>query len=342
MRVSSMRWSCPPISMHRTLVLASRRSRAARSRRPRRPPSRRSRPGRPDCSAAGAARSSPRRPPRSRDRSTAARSCPGPFGRTSRSAIELLICCSTKFGKTLRICTVMSSPNSSTDSSRARVGERAARRASTGCRHRACRCLRGRRSRPCREYSWRGCRRSRRPATPPPVVSRLTRNVVKKVCSRRRVIGVLDVLEIELPVVVQDLRGGAEDFRLAVQDPADPRADQIADIVGERRRLGRQRAEHQPGEMVGAQLSEAVVFEAETLGHAALAGDAAAERDALQIAFEVVAPRVIDAGQPVRRCPARFRQTRLPRWAQRLTIAWISPSSPRVTMIGVSPRKVVL
>jgi len=44
--------------------------------------------------------------------------CFGPFGNTSRSAIELLTCCSTKLGKTLRIWTVMSSPNSATCSSR--------------------------------------------------------------------------------------------------------------------------------------------------------------------------------------------------------------------------------
>jgi len=37
-----------------------------------------------------------------------------PFGSTRRKAIELLICCSTKFGKTLRICNVTSSPISLT------------------------------------------------------------------------------------------------------------------------------------------------------------------------------------------------------------------------------------
>ena len=112
-------------------------------------------------------------------------------------------------------------------------------------------------------------------------------------------IGVLDVLDIELPVVVQDLRGRAEDFRLAAHDPADLRADQVADIFGQRRRLRRQRAEDEPGELVRAQFFQPVLFETEALRHAALAADAAAERDAGQIAGEIVAPGMIDAGQPV-------------------------------------------
>ena len=66
------------------------------------------------------------------------------------------------------------------------------------------------------------------------------------------------------------------------------------------RRLGRQRAEDEAGELVGAQFPKAMFLEAEAVGHAALAADAAAERDALQIAGEVVIPRMIDAGQAVR------------------------------------------
>src|SRR4051794_10222399 len=99
-----------------------------------------------------------------------------------------------------------------------------------------------------------------------------------------RMIRVLDVLDIELPVVVQDLRGRAEDFRLAAHDPADLRPDQIADIVGQRRRLRRQRTEYETGELIGPQLLQPVIFEPETLRHPALAADAAAECDAGQIA----------------------------------------------------------
>src|SRR4051794_2429011 len=122
-----------------------------------------------------------------------------------------------------------------------------------------------------------------------------------------RMIRVLDVLDIELPVVVQDLRGRAEDFRLAAHDPADPRPDQIADIIGQWRGIRGQRAENEPGKLVGAQFFQPVIFEMETLGHAALAADAATERDARQIAGEVVAPGVIDAGQPVFRVAALFQ-----------------------------------
>jgi hypothetical protein len=42
-----------------------------------------------------------------------------------------------------------------------------------------------------------------------------------------------------------------------------------------------------------------VVFETEACRHPALAGDAAAKRDAIEIAFEVVAPRMISAGKIV-------------------------------------------
>ena len=76
-------------------------------------------------------------------------------------------------------------------------------------------------------------------------------------------------------------------------------ADQIADVVAERRRIGRQRAKDQIAEPVDAQLFEPVVFKAEACRHPALAGDAAAKGDAVEVAFEVVAPGVIDAGQIV-------------------------------------------
>src|SRR5439155_6279854 len=49
----------------------------------------------------------------------------------------------------------------------------------------------------------------------------------------------------------------------------------------------------------GAQRFEPVILEPEAVRHAALAADPAAERDARQIAGEVIAPGVIDAGQPV-------------------------------------------
>ena len=50
-----------------------------------------------------------------------------------------------------------------------------------------------------------------------------------------------------------------------------------------------------------------MVFEAKALGHAALAADAAAKRDTLQIAGEIVIPRMIDAGQTVGGMAAVFQ-----------------------------------
>ena len=77
-----------------------------------------SRPARPGCPASAGAGSSPACRPRSRNRSSPAPSCSTPRGTTWRTARQLWICCRTKPGKTDRICSWMSSPNSSTDSSR--------------------------------------------------------------------------------------------------------------------------------------------------------------------------------------------------------------------------------
>src|SRR5207247_1928143 len=85
--------------------------------------------------------------------------------------------------------------------------------------------------------------------------------------------------------------------RLAVHDPMDARADQIADIARQWRRLGRQGAEDEIAEGVDAQLLEAVLFEVEARWHAALTGNAAAEGHTVEIAFEIIAPGMIDAGQ---------------------------------------------
>src|SRR5215475_5887436 len=60
-----------------------------------------------------------------------------------------------------------------------------------------------------------------------------------------------------------------------------------------------QRAEYEVTELVDAQFLEAVLFEAETRRHAALAGDAAAKGDAIEVALEIVTPGMVDAGQVV-------------------------------------------
>src|SRR5262252_594127 len=99
---------------------------------------------------------------------------------------------------------------------------------------------------------------------------------------------------------MQDLRGRAQDLRRAVQYPVDSRTDEIADVISQRRRLGRQGAEDQIAERVDAQLLQSVLIELEALRHAAAPGHPAARGDALEVAFEIVTPGVIDAGQIVR------------------------------------------
>ena len=112
-------------------------------------------------------------------------------------------------------------------------------------------------------------------------------------------IGVAHVLEIKLPIVVQNLRRGAENLRGPVHDAVNARADQIADIVAEWRGVGRHRTENEVAELLDPELLQPVLLEAEARRHAALTGDAAPKGDAVEIAFEVVAPGVVDAGQIV-------------------------------------------
>ena len=74
-------------------------------------------------------------------------------------------------------------------------------------------------------------------------------------------------------------------------------SDRLAEVVFDRRGGVRQRAEHQAAERGGAQLARADGAHVEILRHAALAVHAVAERDRHQVAAQVVAPGVIDAGE---------------------------------------------
>ena len=151
------------------------------------------------------------------------------------------------------------------------------------------------------------------------------------------VIGVLHVLEIELPVVGQHLCGAAEHLQRLGQHAADARGDFRPEIALEVGRILGKAAEYQAAEFDHMQLAQVVLLHAEFRRHAALALDAVLEGDAGQPAFEVVAPAVIDAGDVFRRWPRRLRQSSAPRWAQRFTKQWILPSRPRATTTGVSP-----
>ena len=111
-------------------------------------------------------------------------------------------------------------------------------------------------------------------------------------------IGVLHVLDIELPIVGKSLRDAAEHDGLAAAEHAvDPREDLVAEIFLDRRHVLRKRAEHQPVHDRDAQLARIVLLHAEAVGHPAFALDPVFEGDARQVALRVVGPGMIDAGK---------------------------------------------
>ena len=110
-----------------------------------------------------------------------------------------------------------------------------------------------------------------------------------------RVVGVLDVLDIELPVVGQRLHEAAHHPDRPVEHAFDAAQHLAADILLDRQRLVRQRHEHQAAQGRGPQLARAEGVAVEVPGHAADPVDALLEGDAAQVAGEVVAPGVIDA-----------------------------------------------
>ncbi len=111
------------------------------------------------------------------------------------------------------------------------------------------------------------------------------------------VVGIAQVLGIELPVVVDDLAVGAED----AQRPAEIARDELrhlgAEIALDRCDVVAKRAEHHAAECLDLQRLEPMVLGLEIARHAALPADAVAEGDAAQAAVEVVVPGVIDAAQ---------------------------------------------
>src|SRR5262249_27213448 len=90
-----------------------------------------------------------------------------------------------------------------------------------------------------------------------------------------------------------------QDLRLAVQYAVDTGADEVADVIAQRRRIGGERAEDEVAKGIHTQLLQSMLIEAEAVWHATAPSNAAAKGDALKIAFEIVTPGVIDAGQIV-------------------------------------------
>lgn len=74
----------------------------------------------------------------------------------------------------------------------------------------------------------------------------------------------------------------------------------------------------------------------EIVRESTLALDAAPERNALEIAFEVVAPLMIGAAQDGA-LPNAFWQISVPRWAQLLSSTLMPPSLSRTTSTECSP-----
>src|SRR5258708_14821109 len=114
-------------------------------------------------------------------------------------------------------------------------------------------------------------------------------------------IGILDVLEIERPVVRQHLREAAEQHGRAVFKPTcNAFDDLVTKVFVEGWHVVGEAAEHETVERRHAQLAQTVIAEAEVFLHAALAVDAVPERDAEQIALQAVGPGMVDAAEILR------------------------------------------
>jgi hypothetical protein len=112
------------------------------------------------------------------------------------------------------------------------------------------------------------------------------------------VVGVLDVLHVELPVVRQHLREAAEhDWRAPGQDPADAVQDLLAEVLLDVGQVVVQGAEDEPVHDCQSQLARPVSLQAEVGWHAALAAHSLGERDRGQVALQAVGPGVVDAGE---------------------------------------------
>src|SRR5579864_3589041 len=115
-----------------------------------------------------------------------------------------------------------------------------------------------------------------------------------------RVIAVPYVLCVELPVVRQYLAGVTEDLDRAVHHAPDARRDLRAEIFLDRRCVRGVTAEHEPAKRRDLEFARPVIPELEVCRHTALAVNAVAKGDTRQVALQVVAPRMIDAGETPR------------------------------------------
>ena len=114
-----------------------------------------------------------------------------------------------------------------------------------------------------------------------------------------RMIVVAAVFDVELPVVVHELAVAAENLDLAVQRALDVLDHHRAEVVAKRRRRARERAEDQTAYGLDAQPDQPMLRLVEIGRHAAFLLDAFFERDAGQVAVEIVNPVVVRANEVV-------------------------------------------
>src|SRR5687767_6704080 len=113
-----------------------------------------------------------------------------------------------------------------------------------------------------------------------------------------RVIRVLDVLHVELPVALEPLALIADDAELLSTEDAREVVHHVgADEIGEGLRRVIESREHRPVDDFRLQSLQSELGGIEIFGEATLTLYAAPERDAGEVAFEVVAPLVIGAAQ---------------------------------------------
>ena len=115
------------------------------------------------------------------------------------------------------------------------------------------------------------------------------------------VVAVLDVLEVQLPVVRQCLRKAADHLDGLVQHTFDARADLGTQVILDGLDVVAEAAKHQATEVGHAQLARRVVLFAKRLGHTAFAMEALLEGHALERALQVIGPGVVDAGEALGR-----------------------------------------
>ena len=109
-------------------------------------------------------------------------------------------------------------------------------------------------------------------------------------------VGVAGVVGVELPVAVDELPLVAQDLHRLAHQALQVVADRLVEVVLECFAPFGQGAEDDAPEALDPQLAEAVPRRIEVPGEAALPLDAPPERNAHEVAGEVVAPVVIDAG----------------------------------------------